>query len=396
MKRVLLISMFMLLSGCGLWSALEDAVPDYNPDGLEEEELKKEKSEPAKLTSFDQEVHPVKLWSTRAVGDYESVGTGLQPVLGHGKIYVADSEGSIVAIDAGSGKKVWKVALDTPLGGGVGIGGELVFVGSSNGDVIALEAETGTERWRTQLSSEILAAPSGNGDIVVAQVQDGRIVGLDAQSGMERWQFEIEVPVLSLRGTSAPLVEGNTVIAGFANGKVYAFAAATGDMMWENRITVPQGRSELERMVDIDGQPLLVGDIVYAAGYQGRIGAVSRTGRGIWYQDVSSVHGPAHGLQQIYVAEVDGQVKAMRATSGRVLWTNNQLSHRTLNRPSVAGGYLLVADIQGYLHILSQTDGHFVGRTRVDSSGVSAPMVTDGDIIYILDNDGGVSAYKFE
>jgi outer membrane protein assembly factor BamB len=396
MKQVLLISMVLLLSGCGLWSAFEDAVPDYKPDGLEEEERKEEKSEPAVLVSFEQEVQAIKLWSTGAVGAYASVGSGLQPVLGHGKIYVADSEGTVVAIDTGSGKKVWKADLDISLGGGVGVGGKLVFVGSSNGDVIALEAETGNERWRTQLSSEILSAPSGNGDIVVAQVQDGRIVGLDAQSGKERWQFEIEVPVLSLRGTSAPLVEGNTVIAGFANGKVYAFAAATGDMMWENRITVPQGRSELERMVDIDGQALLVDDIVYAAGYQGRIGAVSRTGRGIWYQDVSSVHGPAYGLQQIYVAETDGQVKAMRATSGGVLWTNNQLSHRTLNRPSVTGGYLLVADIQGYLHILSQTDGRFVGRTRVDSSGVSAPTVTDGDIVYILDNDGGVSAYKFE
>lgn len=396
MKRVLLISMMVLLSGCGLWSAFEDFVPDYNPDGLDEEERKEAKAEPAELTSFDEDVRPIKLWSTNMVGDYNSVGTGLKPVLGHGKIYAADSEGRVAAVDASSGKRVWKVALDMPLGGGVGTGGELVFVGSLDGDVVALEAETGAERWRTKLSSEILAAPSGNGDIVVAQVQDGRIVGLDAQSGDERWQFEIEVPVLSLRGTSAPLVEGNTVITGFANGKAYAFAAATGDMKWENRITVPQGRSELERMVDIDGEPLLVGDIVYAVSYQGRIGAVSRTGRGIWYQDIDSINGPAYGLQQVYVSETNGDVKALRATSGRVLWTNDKLSNRQLNRPSVVGGYMLVADAQGYLHVLSQTDGRFVGRTRVDSSGVSAPMVTDGDIVYILDNDGGVSAYTFE
>ncbi|MCL4123422.1 UNVERIFIED_CONTAM: hypothetical protein GTU68_036155 [Idotea baltica] len=371
-------------------------MPDYNPDGLEEEELKEQKAEPAELVDFEKEVQPVKLWSKNLVGDYESLGTGLRPVLDQGKIYVADSEGKVVAVDAATGETLWKVKLEVPVGGGVGIGGDLAFVGSTDGEVIALEAETGAERWRKQLSSEILAAPSGNGDIVVAQVQDGRIVGLDAQTGDERWQFEIEVPVLTLRGTSTPLVKGNTVITGFANGKVYAFSAATGDMMWENRITVPQGRSELERIVDIDGQPLLVNEIVYAVSYQGRIGAVSRTGRGIWYQDANSIYGPAYGLEQVYVADTEGQVKALRASSGSVLWTNDQLSHRTLNGPAVVGGYLLVADSEGYLHVLSQTDGRFLGRTNVDGSGVSAPMVSDGEALYILDNDGGLSAYTFE
>lgn len=392
MKRVLLISLVVLLSGCGLWSSFEDFVPDSETGGAEREK----KTEPAMLMPVDEEVGLLKLWSTGAVGDYESVGSGLKPALGHGNIYVADNEGDVVAIDASTGKRTWKVDLDMPIGGGVGVGGDLVFVGGNDGEVIAMEAATGAERWRKQLSSEILAAPSGNGDIVATQVQDGRIYGLDAQTGDVRWQFEIDVPVLTLRGTSAPLVKGNTVIAGFSNGKAYSFAAATGDMNWENRVTIPQGRSELERMMDIDGQPLLVGDTVYVVSYQGRIGAISRTGRGIWYQDGSSVHGPAFGLQQVYVAEVDGKVKALRATSGGVLWTNEDLSYRKLNRPAVAGGYLLVADFEGYLHALSQTDGRIVGRTRVDSSGISAPMVTDGDVIYILDNDGGVSAYQVE
>lgn len=389
MKKLFLTFFIALLSGCGIFE-------DYNPDGLNEEELKEQRAEPAELVDFNKEVQPIKLWSRNAVGDYESVGEGLKPVLHDGNIYVTDNEGKIVAIDANSGEIIWKIELELAIGGGVGAGGDLVFVGSTDGDVIALDAATGAERWHKELTSEILAAPSGNGDIVVAQVQDGRIVGLDSQTGDERWQFEVDVPILTLRGTSAPLVRGNTVVTGFSNGKVYAFSAATGDMMWENRITVPQGRSELERMVDVDGQPILINDVVYAVSYQGRAGAVSRTGRGIWYQDVNSTHGLAFGLQQVYVADIDGNVKALRANSGQVLWSNDQLSHRDLNRPSVAGGYVLVADSEGYLHVLSQTDGRFLGRTNVDGSGVSAPMVTDGDILYVLDNDGGISAYKFE
>jgi len=389
MKKFFLTFFIVLLSGCGIFE-------DYNPDGLDEDELKEQQAKPAELVDFTKEVQPIKLWSRNVVGDYESVGTGLRPVLHDGKVYAADNEGKVAAVDASSGEISWKIDLEMALGGGVGAGGDLVFVGSSDGEVIAFEATTGAERWRKELTSEILAAPSGNGDIVVAQVQDGRIVGLDSQTGDERWQFEIDVPVLSLRGTSAPLVKGNTVVTGFSNGKVYAFSAATGDMMWENRVTVPQGRSELEKMVDVDGQPILVNDVVYAVSYQGRAGAVSRTGRGIWYQDVNSINGLAYGLQQVYVADIDGKVKALRANSGQVLWNNEQLSHRTLNRPSVVSGYVLVADSEGYLHVLSQTDGRFLGRTNVDGSGVSAPMVTDGDILYVLDNDGGLSAYKFE
>lgn len=396
MRKVLLLVLITLLSGCSLWSDIEDAVPEYNPQGLDEEELREEKSEPAPLVNFESEVQPKKLWSKNIVGDYKSVGLGLKPALDNGVIYVADAKGQVVAVDATSGKRLWRVALNLPIGGGVGIGGDLIFVGTTDGDVVALEAETGTERWRKALSSEIVAAPSGNGDIVVAQVQNGRIIGLDAQTGDERWQFETDIPVLTLRGTSAPVVKGNTVVTGFANGKAYAFSAATGDLIWENRITVPTGRSELERIVDIDGQVLVVNNIAYAVSYRGRIGAVSSTGRGIWYQDANSVHGPAFGLQQIYLAELNGYVKALRATSGYMLWTNKELAHRNLTAPIVVGGYLLVADIKGYLHVLSQVDGHFVGRVHVSRSGVSASMVTDGDIVYILDNNGGLSAYAFE
>lgn len=386
MKRLSWLLVPFLLSGCGWMTSVVSSVTDSGPE-----------FKPSMLVDFEHEVQTLKLWSTSAVGDYHSVSSGLRPGLGEGMVFVADSEGRVAAIDTSTGKIIWKVELDSTLGGGVGVGKELVMVGSTNGDVFALEAATGEQRWHTMVSSEVLSAPAGNGDIVVVQTQDGRVIGLNDADGEKRWQFKLDVPVLTLRGTSAPIIKGKTVIAGFANGKVYALSADSGTMIWDNRIATPQGRTELERMVDIDGQPLLANDIVYAVSYQGRIGAMARgTGRELWYQDSSSYHGLAYGLEQVYVAEADDTVKAMRSSSGQVLWTNDQLSHRLLNRPSVASGYLAVADAEGYLHVLSQTDGRFVGRTRVHSSGVTAPMVSDGEVLYVLDNNGGVSAYKFE
>lgn len=386
MKRLSWLLASLLLSGC---SSMVEKVSSVIGGGPE--------FKPTALVDFEHEVQTVKLWSTNAVGDYRSVSSGLKPGLGEGMVFVADSKGRVAAIDTSTGKIIWKVELDSALGGGVGVGKELVMVGSTNGDVFALEAATGEQRWHTMVASEVLSAPAGNGDIVVVQTQDGRAIGLNDTDGEKRWQFKLDVPVLTLRGTSAPIIKGNTVIAGFANGKVYALSADSGTMIWDNRIATPQGRTELERMVDVDGQPLLVNDIVYAVSYQGRIGAMARgTGRELWYQDSSSHHGLAYGLEQVYVAEADDTVKAMRSSSGQVLWTNDQLNHRLLNRPSVASGYVSVADAEGYLHVLSQTDGRFVGRTRVDSSGVTAPMVSDGEVLYVLDDSGGVSAYKFE
>mgnify|MGYP006402016663 CR=1 FL=1 len=385
MKRLSWLLASVLLSGC---STVTDMVTSITaPD----------KAKPAELVNFDHEVKTIKLWSTNSVGAYRLVSGGLRPALSGGMIFAADNEGLITAIDTTTGNIIWKVKLDSPLGGGVGVSEDLVMVGSTDGDVYALEASTGAERWHVMVSSEVLSAPAGNKDVVIVQTQDGRAIGLSAQDGEKQWQFKLDVPVLTLRGTSAPVIRGDTVVTGFANGKVYALSANSGTVIWEKRIAIPQGRTELERLVDIDGQVLIANDIVYAVSYQGRIGAITKAGgRELWYQDSSSYHGPAYGLAQVYVAESDDTVKAMRASSGQILWTNDQLSNRKLNRPSVAGGYLAVADGEGYLHVMSQTDGRFVGRTMVDSRGVSAPMVSDGEILYVLDDNGRVSAYKFE
>tara|TARA_R110001592_G_scaffold23414_4_gene91781 strand:- start:7323 stop:7889 length:567 start_codon:yes stop_codon:yes gene_type:complete len=187
------------------------------------------------------------------------------------------------------------------------------------------------------------------------------------------------------------------LIAGFANGKLVALAAESGSLLWENRLAIPQGRTELERLIDIDGRAVLVDEVIYASSYQGRIGAIAKaTGRGIWYQNSSSVHDLAYGLGQVYSVQKDDEVRAIRGNSGQTLWSNDQLSLRKLNSPVTIEAYLAVADAEGYLHLLSQTDGRFVARVKVDGDGVTAPMIADGQKLYVQDNGGGLTAYQFD
>jgi len=352
---------------------------------------------PAKLEKFSKEIRIRKQWSSGAAGGTGDYEASLRPALGSGNIYAADNKGRVAALDAKTGKRQWSTKLRSPLSGGVGLGGGLVVVGTLDGEVYALEAFSGSVRWTAPVSSEVLSAPGANEDVVVVQTQDGQLIALDSQTGERRWKLDVDIPVLTLRGTGTPLVTSNMVIAGFATGKMLSFNSAKGSQNWENRVVIPQGRTELERMADLDGEPLLVDDVIYTTSYQGRIAAMSRgTGRNLWTQNSSSYHKPAYGLSQVYAVETDGTVRAFRAASGQVLWSNEQLKHRELTAPIVVAGYLAVADSDGFLHLLSQTDGRFIGRIKVDGSGVGEPMVSDGEKLYVLDNDGDITAYKFE
>ena len=220
---------------------------------------------------------------------------------------------------------------------------------------------------------------------------------LDANTGDTLWQHEDDAPLLTVRGTSSPLLTDRMVLAGFDSGKLIAFNPENGSLIWESRLALPKGRTDLERMVDIDSQALLIDDVIYAASYQGRLGALSRgTGRSLWTQDSSSHSAPAYSRGQVYISEADSTVRAFNSGGGQVLWSNEQLFLRRVTGPAKLGSYIAVADAEGYLHVLDLQDGHFVARTKVDGSGVSAPMLTVGDSLIIQSNSGSLSAFKIQ
>ena len=383
-SRHLLVLSFLLTTGCSTitgWFSDDEFDP----------------REPVELEKITEQVKLKSRWS-RGVGDGQGEGLlKINPILVGDSLYAASAEGRVMSVDPESGRVRWKQDLDLALSGGVGHHGNSVFVGASEGLVMRLDAASGSEIWRAPVSGEVLSAPQGDGRYVVAQTYDGKLMGFDYETGEVRWTYTSDVPVLTLRGTGTPMILGDNAIAGFADGKVVAINLRSGNVAWEVRVAIPQGRSEIERMVDIDGSMAVQGSELYVASYQGRLAAIdTRSGRRLWQRNVSSVSGVGVGFGNVYVADDDGTVSAFLRNGQGVRWQNIDLGFRDLSRPTPVNSYVAVVDFEGYLHLLSQVDGEIVGRTKVDSSGARADMLTRGNRLFVFTNDGALKAYDVE
>jgi len=348
---------------------------------------------PAELTDFKEEVVLQKQWS-RSIGDGQGeIYNILTPAVDGDHIFAADVNGIVMSMNRMTGDVDWKKDLELPVSGAVGVGNGLVMVGTLKGAVVVLDSATGEEKWRARVTSEVLAAPATNGDVVVVQTQDDRVIGFDAATGNQRWIYESTPAVLTLRGTGAPIVTNHLAVAGLSTGKVVALDTTNGVPIWEQRVAIPQGRSELDRVVDIDGGLLLSGGTLYVATYQGRVAGLElESGRVLWQRDASSYTGVAQGFGSVYVSLAAGTVEGIDERSSTALWSNDLLARRQLTAPEVFSSYIAVGDMEGYLHLLSQVDGRFVGRERIDSDGLRARPLVVGDMIYVFGNSGKLEA----
>ncbi len=364
-----LLSLTALVAGCG--SSSKKELP------------------PADLPKFKAEIQLSKEWS-RSIGKGQGDNYSLlTPAVDGELIFAADVKGRVMAMDRTTGKVQWKKDLKVPVSGGVGAGNGLVLVGTLKGEVIALDSGSGERKWRAQVTSEVLSAPATNGDVVIVQTQDDRLIALEASDGTQRWIYDNTPAVLTLRGTGAPLVTSQLAFAGLSTGKVIAVDTRRGLPVWEQRVAVPQGRSELERVVDIDGGLLLSGGNLYVVTYQGRVAALEQnSGRILWQREASSYVGVAQGFGSVYVSQADGTVEGIDERSTSALWSNDGLARRQLTAPEVFSSYVAVGDLEGYLHLISQVDGRFVARTRIDSDGLRARPLVVGGWLYAYGNSG--------
>jgi outer membrane protein assembly factor BamB len=290
---------------------------------------------------------------------------------------------------------VWVKKLKVPISAGPAAGSGIVVAGSSKGAVIALDGATGRQLWRSQVNSELLSSPAISENVVVIRSVDGRLHGLESRTGKELWSVEQQVPRLSLRGTAIPIVAKEVAISGFDNGKVMAVSLTTGDTIWDTALASPHGRTELDRLVDIDSAVRVVGDNVFAAGFQGRTAMLALDSGQLWWShDMSSYRGLAVDADNLYVTESDGTVVAMRQRDGAELWRNDKLKRRGLSAPIVTSTAIAVADFQGYIHWLDKGTGVLVAREHITKQRVSNPPVGANDTIVVLTDGGTLAAYR--
>ncbi|NNG13278.1 MAG: outer membrane protein assembly factor BamB [Halobacteria archaeon] len=380
MKRTLVMLLLSwLLSGCSGIPLVSDG---DNTDP------------PAELEQLGGDIQLKQLWSRDVGVGFDKQFVRLVPNVHGERLLVADRKGRVTALSAESGKPLWKVDTDAQISAGPGAGEGLVVVATSDGEVLALGLDDGAPVWRAQVSSEVLAVPQIDLGVVVVQTADGKVVGLGVRDGEQLWIYDRTVPVLTLRGTSTPAVERGVVIAGFASGKVAALSTERGFVAWETNVTVPKGRSELERMVDIDSDPVIEGASVYVTTFQGRLAVIDvQSGDPGWSRDMSSFAGLSVDFSQVYVTDEHSNVWALARDSGASVWKQDKLLNRALTGPEAYNDYVAVGDFEGYLHLLSRYDGHIAARSRVDSKGIRATPLAVGDVLYVYGNSGTLAAY---
>ena len=341
---------------------------------------------PAELETFKPRVDAYVVWqaSIGSSGKFDFV-----PVVSGKDVYAANAAGELVKIDAGSGKIDWRVNTETKLSAGPGTDGRTIVVGGARGEVIAIDA-AGKPIWKALITGEVLSPPAVSDGIVAARSGDGRIFGLSEQDGKRRWLYQRALPPLTVRAPSGLTVIPGGIYSGFAGGKLVAVFLKNGVLAWEATVSIPRGSTELERMADIVGAPLVDGRVVCAAAYQGRTGCFdAQKGAQLWIRDLSSLVPLAADARQIYATDDKGAVHALDKTTGASIWKQEKLFARRVTGAAPVGDYVAVGDYQGYVHFLSRSDGAFAARIATDGSAIlQAPVRVDNTVVVQTRNGG--------
>jgi outer membrane protein assembly factor BamB len=303
----------------------------------------------------------------------------LAPYVDGERVFVANHAGRVEAFAGEDGERLWRAELDTAITAGPGGGEQLLFFGG-DAEVIALDKADGAVRWRTPVSSEVLSIPQHRDNIVVVHSVDGNVTALAADSGERLWQHREAVPTLSLRGSSDPYIIANVALIGTANGKVVALALEDGSPLWQTVVAEPRGRTELDRMVDIDAELAVADGVVYAASYQGNLAAIAlASGQMLWNRDIGSSTGILLDRDNLYVSDTSGNIWALSRRNGGTMWKQNALQRRALTAPVQQGNYLIVGDFNGYLHWLNRESGTIVARSRIQVADAYWPFQNPED-----------------
>ena len=352
---------------------------------------------PAELEDFTPQVEIIELWSRSVGAGPEDLFLKLTTSVAAGRVFTVDRKGKVSAFDATTGERLWAAKTKKDIGGGPGSGSGVVVVGSRNGEVVALSPVDGKIIWNARVSSEVLSSPKAEDGVVVVRTIDGKLFGLNATDGEQLWIYDRGVPSLSLRGTSAPVISSGVAVAGFDGGRLVGVSLQTGQPLWETLVALPSGRSELDRMVDIDGTIAIDDQTVYVATFQGRVAAVDlHSGAIIWRRDMSSHAGIGLDDAAVYITDEDSHVWALDRTNSASIWRQTGLQARSLTPPVSFKSYIVVGDFDGYLHCLRREDGEFVGRTRVDSDGILAAPVATENVLYVYGRGGTLAALQIE
>jgi outer membrane protein assembly factor BamB len=380
-NAAVLLAAALLLAGCG-------SIPFLGGD--------RDPTPPTKLDKkLTQRATPKVLWKTRIGKGTDERQLRLQPAVAGGRVFAADPKGIVSALSPSDGRVLWERKTRLPFSGGPDVQGDTLVLGSTDGDLVALSTRDGAQKWRAQLDSEVVSIPRIIGDLVLVHTVDDTVYGLELLDGSERWRYSFPAPVLTLHGASSPAATPEGAILGVSGGRLVHLELERGLPLWEAVITPPRGRSELDRIADLDADPVVVGDTAYVATYNGDLAAVDiPTGDVLWRRELSAHAGLSADETALYITDSDDNLWAASPTDGAGIWRQEGLQHRRLTAPALLGNFIAVADLDGYMHLLSRRDGALLGFERVAKARIGHRPVVSGGVAYVYANDGTVAAVR--
>jgi outer membrane protein assembly factor BamB len=388
---VLGLTLACLLCGCGAFTAVKEAAGGV---------LKNEESNAIDPTELDEEFEQTikidELWSRRVGKGAEELYLKMTPIVIDEQLFVADRYGRLAAISLGDGSIAWEIHdKNVQYTSGPGSGEGMVLIGTGDARVIAREASDGKVRWVAKVSSEVLAPPRAASGITIVRTGDGNIYGLNSTTGVEVWNYDRTVPNLTLRGNAAAVIDDDIVLAGFDNGRLVSLELKNGKPRWDSALAIPSGRSDLERMVDVDSEPVVVGSIVYVATFHGGVTAISvLDGQIEWTREISSYSELSVGEGRVYVTDEEGAIWALDKETGSSVWKQEGLKYRFVTAPIYHRGYVVVGDFEGYVHWLDAKSGDFLAREQLDDIRIITPAISAGEVLLSYASSGRLAALR--
>lgn len=379
LPKILALSL-LGISIIGLTSCSKDQTPKIPP-----------------LAQFKPTANITAVWTNKLKGKVSEEFLKLSPAFSGNTVFAASNTGIIESINNSTGKILWQENLKKPITTGLAANYNLIYAGTADGEVLAINQTNGKLVWTARVVSDILATPCATQNKVIVKAENGELTVFNAQTGIRQWSYTQEEPALILRGSSNPKVAGNIVVSGFADGKLIAFDLNSGTVLWKQQLAIPEGNSAIERMTDIDADPIISNDIIYAVAFQGDAAALNlNNGHLIWQHPLSSYAGMALGPNALYISDAKDCVWALDRFSGKVLWKQPILTYRKITGPALLGNLVAVGDYEGYLHFFSANNGYIVARTSMDNSGIVAQPIAEGNALFAVTRAGRLTKFVNE
>ena len=338
--------------------------------------------EPKQLVAFSNQKNIVIEWKNSFKGENE-IGNFL-PDFSAQNLFFSDASGNVSSINASTGDRNWSIELNF-LASGTSAGFGLVVVSDIDGNVIAVDQNDGSKLWSTNVKGEVLSKVAIDAKVVVVKTGSGELLGLDRENGEILWSYRSKLPLLTVRGSSSPVIVDDLVYVSFDNGRLGVFELNSGFQVWDGAISYVKGVSELENLIDSDSSPVVDGGLIYTTNYQGNLNIFDTAQkRSVWSYETSSFYSPIVSRGMLTIVEANSGLRSFALKTLQESWTNEDYINRDLSNAVSYKGSLVVGDFEGYVHVIDTLNGKTIGRKKISRKPIKS-ILSRSDSLYIID-----------